>query len=693
MKGRAVIRFVLVMSLLALLSAQAWGKVVRVDGSAPGPVRDGLSWTTAFATVQEGIDAASAGDNVWVAEGSYPGGVALKDGVAILGGFFAGATLPSQRDPEGRVTILDGNGAGSVVTIDNCPSPLTRVDGFTIRNGSGTSFEGNPSGGGIFCRGSQPVIHGNTITGNRANTGGGIFATDCPAISVTGNTITGNDGAGGGIYYISSSGEITANTISNNTTSGGGGGIFLIYGSDPRIEHNDISGNHALGGAGGICCNESSPRIAYNRISGNHSTTGAGGGIYFSASAPVIVGNIITENSVDDHTLGVAGGGIMCENGLSGFVIANNVIARNSVVIGGGIFVGYAVSGTIANNTIVGNIVDKPAGGRGGAIYFNTYSTPLVAGNIIAFNTDGVARATIGVAPVLRGNDFFGNPGGDYLGLSPGSGDFSADPLFVDNLAGDYHLTVGSPCVDAGDNTVVAADWTDIDGEGRIQKGHPAATEARVDVGADELDIRPPSTSVSLSGLSGRDGWYLSPVTVGLTATDGWFDNSTGSPVFFEGTGVAATEYGLDGLHWTPYAGPFSLSDGQYVLDFRSTDRAGNVESARQTVIKVDATAPAFVSSVPANGATGVSTATAVRLTFSENVQAEVAYGSITFRKGTTAVAFTKTLAGNVLTLTPSKALSRNTLYTIGIPAGAVGDMPGNVLKSPVAIQFRTGNR
>ena len=32
-----------------------------------------------------------------------------------------------------------------------------------------------------------------------------------------------------------------------------------------------------------------------------------------------------------------------------------------------------------------------------------------------------------------------------------GSGNISADPLFVDPGNGDYHLTADSPCVDAGD--------------------------------------------------------------------------------------------------------------------------------------------------------------------------------------------------------------------------------------------------
>jgi hypothetical protein len=45
-------------------------------------------------------------------------------------------------------------------------------------------------------------------------------------------------------------------------------------------------------------------------------------------------------------------------------------------------------------------------------------------------------------------------------------------------------------------------------------------------------------------------------------------------------SGVASTEYRLDGGSWTLYTGPFFVATfGPHTLDFRSTDVAGNAES------------------------------------------------------------------------------------------------------------------
>ncbi|MGH3005210.1 MAG: ThuA domain-containing protein [Gaiellaceae bacterium] len=105
-------------------------------------------------------------------------------------------------------------------------------------------------------------------------------------------------------------------------------------------------------------------------------------------------------------------------------------------------------------------------------------------------------------------------------------------------------------------------------------------------------DVTPPTTTATLNPAEpdGENGWYVSPVTVTLEADDG------------NGSGVASTEYRLDGGDWTPYTEPFIVSaDGEHTVDYRSTDEAGNAEEAKSVSFKIDATAPTLTCSATPN--------------------------------------------------------------------------------------------
>jgi hypothetical protein len=69
--------------------------------------------------------------------------------------------------------------------------------------------------------------------------------------------------------------------------------------------------------------------------------------------------------------------------------------------------------------------------------------------------------------------------------VEPGSGEKNifADPMFIDPATGDYRLLRESPCIDAGDSSVVGADEKDILGKPRILFGGKADA---VDIGAYE---------------------------------------------------------------------------------------------------------------------------------------------------------------------------------------------------------------
>ena len=108
-----------------------------------------------------------------------------------------------------------------------------------------------------------------------------------------------------------------------------------------------------------------------------------------------------------------------------------------------------------------------------------------------------------------------------------------------------------------------------------------------------ETDTTPPQTTIDLTGIAGNNGWFTSDVTVSLSSTD----NPGGS-------GVASTEYSLDGTTWIPYTGPFTIStEGTTMVSFYSTDVAGNVEATEQQAVSIDRSLPQITITSPADGA------------------------------------------------------------------------------------------
>ena len=96
--------------------------------------------------------------------------------------------------------------------------------------------------------------------------------------------------------------------------------------------------------------------------------------------------------------------------------------------------------------------------------------------------------------------------------------------------------------------------------------------------------MAPPATTHALAG----SGAGLAPVQVTLAAAD---DGACAS-------GLARTEYRIDGGAWTAYSQPFTVSaPGAHTVEYRSTDVAGNQEPPRQvsftiTTVSGDSTTP-----------------------------------------------------------------------------------------------------
>ncbi|MDA8234245.1 MAG: Ig-like domain repeat protein [Clostridia bacterium] len=99
-------------------------------------------------------------------------------------------------------------------------------------------------------------------------------------------------------------------------------------------------------------------------------------------------------------------------------------------------------------------------------------------------------------------------------------------------------------------------------------------------------DTAPPESWANISPVYNSNGWNKSDVTVNLYGND-------------SGSGISRLEYKLGDGTWQT-GNQFKLtSEGVYNISYRAVDKAGNVESANSTVVRLDKTVPAV--SIPSN--------------------------------------------------------------------------------------------
>src|SRR5439155_4907 len=99
------------------------------------------------------------------------------------------------------------------------------------------------------------------------------------------------------------------------------------------------------------------------------------------------------------------------------------------------------------------------------------------------------------------------------------------------------------------------------------------------------IDTTPPSTTASVSGTAGANGWYITTVVVSLSATD---------PV----SGVSNVYSHVDNGPWQIYSGPVTIGDGVHVFEYYAVNGAGLVEGTYSLSLAVDTTPPASTISL-----------------------------------------------------------------------------------------------
>ena len=472
MSRRAVLygRLISATAFTLLLYSTASAAVIYVTTTG-NDQKDGARWATAKRTIQAGINTAASGDEVWVAAGTYAERITHKSGVRLYGGFKGDEKTRDQRNFLTYISKIDGQKVGAVVTVRTGAALSTLIDGFTITNGIGASQGEVRYGGGVYALDACVTVENCVIASNNAGQGGGLYSngeivlknnlfkengsSTCVygggalllfgPVAVHGNTFTSNRGTYGGALALAyGTGEVSGNTFQTNNSQVGGG-IYNVGFRHPAIRQNTFKSNTGYFGAG-VGCNGSNGDVT---------------------------GNVFTSNSAL-----LSGGALYLYNGATG-TVSNNVITGCAGQCGfGGAIASNRANPTIVNNTMAGNT----AAYGGGGVAFLEEGGGVLSSNIIAFCSSGV-YGDYGTRPVLRTNSLYQNAGGNFFGVTPGSGNVLADPAFANRAAGDYHLQAISPCIDAATNADAPA--VDFDGALRPLDGDGSG-DATADIGAFE---------------------------------------------------------------------------------------------------------------------------------------------------------------------------------------------------------------
>jgi hypothetical protein len=589
--------------------------------------QDTINVPTEYTTIQAGINAASNGDIVLVANGTYYENINFKGkAITVASRFFIDGNTNHISN-----TIINGSqpshpDSGSVVTFDSGGDTTSILLGFTITGGTGSFYSAIArGGGGIFCSNSGAKIMHNIIEDNHITSttmvtvGGGISGgpqNDNSWIVIEKNIIRNNSvtntaanswAHGGGIELVQNA-RVIKNVVEFNISratlgSAWGGGIELGSGGQARIRYcigNIIWNNKALsttgtytdGGVGGGLSIAGAPKaeirlndIRYNEVEGNVSLNidswGAGVILQNQTSETIFAQNYVAFNRAINNSH-CNGAGIVTWNPelpyTGGPKIINNIITNNTGgTWGGGMFLGGLVSNSA---TLINNTICNDSATYGGAIFVghsSSYpSNPKIINSILWNNGSSIYLNSSSTVAVR-----YSNVEGGYTG----AGNINTNSLFSDTL---FHLSDFSPCIGAGiDSIEIAGIWYyaplyDFDGNPR-----PDPAGSKPDIGACEnpLAYPLPVELISFTAiLNGKD--------VALNWTTASELNNHGFEIQRKALGGDFATVGfIDGHGTSTQKNEYSytdkiLTDGKYFYRLKQIDFNGTLEYSN--IIEVD---------------------------------------------------------------------------------------------------------
>jgi len=303
--GRAIIG---ALALLAVFCGVAAAEQLYVNES--GWWRDDDAFNASGTPIQAAVDAASAGDAIFVWNGSYSENVDVDKRLTLEG---EGADV---------VTVW---AAGANRSVFNVTANYVNISGFAVRGAIDDDMAGVYLDDVDYCniyennvyRNSRGILlsgsSSNTLTNNIAdsNNDDGIFMSFSSNNNIADNTVSNN---GYGIYlYHSSNNNLTNNTANSNTWDG----INILLSSNNNLTNNTANSN-----------NDDGINLYYSSgdyLTNNTANSNNGCGIYLLDSS----NNTLQSNTANSNN----GGGIWLHSS-SDNTFMNNMMSGNTYNFG-----------------------------------------------------------------------------------------------------------------------------------------------------------------------------------------------------------------------------------------------------------------------------------------------------------------------------------------------------------------------
>jgi len=364
-------------------------------------------------SLQAGIDAASPGDTIWVAAGTYQGPFTVKKRLVLFG------------DAGSDNTILDGGDSVRVLDIEGVNGGA--VVGFTIRRGK------SPAGGGVHCvRDTSLLFAGCTLEKNWESA---ISAWESVDFNLNELTFSENQGSAVSLNFTAA---LIRNCEFQKNTGYSGGAISLIHSSSNLpIRNCSFLGNRADTATGGAINGDSSEVTVADCDFSSNSAKVAGGAISAMNGSRLGVSHChFIENSAK------ASGALNVDT--SGLNLLLSVFDHNTALgFGSAIgLIGRAVANI--NPLVQSNTFYKNAATTEGTTIWSERVSPEIKRNIFVVDAGQRAVSGIGSSPLYQCN-LIHDPSGEAVGALPSADTLVGDPLFCDPVSRNFYLRDLSP--------------------------------------------------------------------------------------------------------------------------------------------------------------------------------------------------------------------------------------------------------